>query len=253
MKKNILQSIIEQKKTCYFVSPHFDDAVLSAGALMTYLAAFTKIVVINIFTKSDASVSTFSAKTYTKQCGYTDAEQLYSDRANEDALVFKHIAHRIFNLGFTDALWRKKYRKDMFSRLFSSISEFQVIYPTYRFHIIKGTIAKQDMHTLDLIKAELQEIIMNRSSVIFCPFAIGNHVDHVMARRACEDIFSSVIYWSDFPYNLNEQYKTNRFAAFSFTENLSQKYELVKGYKTQYTAMFGKGFHLRPETFLLKK
>lgn len=253
MTDKLLQAIIKEKKTCYFVSPHFDDAVLSAGALMTYLAAHTKLVIINVFTKSDPSVTTFSARTFLKQCGYTDAAQLYIDRETEDADVFKNIADKIINLGFVDALWRKKYTRNIFSRIFYRIPELQVIYPTYKLHITKGMIAKQDFKTLEMIKTKLQEIITNDNSVVFCPFAIGNHIDHVITRRACDELYQDIIYWSDYPYNLKDGKKIDAFTAYSFEKNMTSKHELIKGYRTQYTAMFGKGFQSKPEIFLSKE
>lgn len=253
MTEQLLQSIIKEKRTCYFVSPHFDDAVLSAGALITYLSQHTKIVIINVFTKSDESVNTFSAKTYLKQCGYTNATQLYIDREHEDAFVFKNIADKIINLGFVDALWRKKYKRGILSRLFSGIPELQVMYPTYKFHVTRGSIARQDLKTLELIKIKLQECIKEKNPVVFCPFGIGNHIDHIMTRKACEELYTDVIYWSDYPYNLKKSEKTDAFISYSFEENLSHKQNLIKGYQTQYAAMFGNGFHFKPEIFLSRK
>lgn len=252
MQTEIIQNIIKEKKTCYFVSPHFDDAAFSAGALISYLAGHTKVVIINVFTKAD-SLSTFSAKTYLKQCGYTDAKKLYEDRENEDAAVFKHIGNKVINLGFTDALWRKKYTHNVLSRFFANVPELQVIYPTYKFHIIKGTIAKQDIKTLEQIKEKLQKIIDIQNSVLFCPFGTGNHIDHVITRKACDDLYSSLMYWSDFPYNLTSGQKENGYSSFFFEENLTDKEELIKGYKTQYAAMFADGLHLKPEQFFIKK
>lgn len=253
MLNTIIQSIIAQRKICYFVSPHFDDAILSAGALISYLSRYTKIVIINVFTKAGEKPYTLSAKTYLKQCGYTDAEILYKDREQEDAVVFNHIADEIINLGFVDALWRKKYTRGIISRLFNKIAELQVLYPLYKFHITKGVIARQDFKTLEEIKTELQNIVQDDRGAVFCPFGIGNHIDHVITRRACDELYRQVIYWSDYPYDLKNKQNTDEFISYSFEKNLADKHELIKGYQTQYTAMFGSGFQLKPEIFLSRK
>ncbi len=252
MTERIVQSIINQRKVCYFISPHFDDAILSAGALLTYLSKYTKIVVINVFTKAGEKPYTFSAKTYLKQCGYTDAKKLYTDRESEDAIVFKKIVNKIFNLGFTDALWRRKYMQGFLSKMFGNLPEFQVIYPTYRFHVIRGIIADQDFKTLENIKIRLQKIIDTENGVIFCPFGIGNHIDHILARRACDELFNSNIYWSDFPYNTVSSELIHNLHSFSFEENREEKKKMIAGYVTQYAAMFKDGLSFQPERFFIK-
>ena len=56
-------SALEGKKV-FFVSPHLDDAVFSAGNLLLTLAEKTEIMVINVFTQADTKPYTYSAKKY---------------------------------------------------------------------------------------------------------------------------------------------------------------------------------------------
>ncbi len=253
MINNYLDLIVKNKRTCYFVSPHFDDAVFSAGALLTYLAERVNVVVINIFTKASERPYTLSASMFLRQCGYNDAQKLFVDREREDADVFKSIKNvKVINLSFLDALWRKKDHRGSMARIFSNIAEFSVVYPTYKLHATKGKIAKADLETVAAVKTELKEKIRERGAVVFCPMGIGNHVDHVITRKVCDEIFSDVIHWSDFPYNENSQKDVDGFKSFSFAEGLSEKRKLVEGYKSQYGAMFHGGLELRPEEFFYK-
>lgn len=253
MIDSLIETIIKEKKTCYFISPHFDDAVFSAGSLISYLSTKTKVAVVNVFTKSGEKPYTLSAKVYLKQCSYSDANELFINRETEDALVLNRLGGKVINLGFVDALWRRKPPAGILSQTFRNIAELQVIYPTYRFHILKGKVAKQDDETIVQIQKKLSETIDPATSVIFCPFGIGNHIDHVITRIACEKQFPQVIYWSDFPYNLHTKVDIHSFDTFQFDRNLNEKKELIQGYVSQYDAMFRQGLQLQPDIFYLSK
>jgi LmbE family N-acetylglucosaminyl deacetylase len=252
MINKYLDSIIKKRQTCYFISPHFDDAVFSAGALMTYLAKHTSVTVINIFTKASRRPYTLSAEMFLRQCGYRDAQKLFADRGREDADVFKSINVKVINLSFSDALWRKKDHLGFLARFFSNIGELSAVYPTYKLHAIKGKIAKADMDTVAAIKNELKAKVSEKNSVVFCPLGIGSHVDHVIARKVCDELFRDVIHWSDFPYNEKSQKNSDGLKSFVFAEGLSDKRKLIEGYKSQYGAMFHAGLKLRPEEFFYK-
>lgn len=256
MTANILNSIIDKKQTCYFISPHFDDAALSAGALMTYLHTYVPVVVINVFTEADTPPYTMSAKSFLKQCGFVDGQSLYKMRASEDTLALEQITREIINLHFTDALWRKKTNVNIFIKNFTSFfPELIHIYPTYYFHITRGVIYKDDFLTLQNVKKSLNAHIPN--GVVFCPLGIGNHVDHILVKWACEDTFDNLIYWADYPYTYRQQIPQNdssHFAqTFTFEVNDSIKRNFLKKYNTQYQALFGNNPPiLGPEKFYVK-
>lgn len=252
MTNTFLSPIIQRQQTCYFISPHLDDAVFSAGLVIRHLSKKIKTVVINVFTKADKRPYTLSAKTFLRQCGYSDAEALYVDREKEDATVLQNIADKVINLGFVDALWRKKQQQTILSKVFKNVPEVHMLYPTYLFHIKRGKVAKEDEQTILSIRRKLSEIITSSNAVVFCPFAIGNHIDHVITRIACERTFPNLIYWSDFPYNINTKFTVENLYSYQFDEKLSEKKNLLAGYVSQYQAMFGKGLFLHPEIFYSK-
>jgi len=189
---------------------------------------------------------------YLRQCGYTNALHIFADREQEDKRVFMGIAEQVINLGFTDALWREKYTKPFFSQLFPFVAELQVMYPTYKFHVSKGIIAKDDNQTQTAIATKLKELIADPTAVIFCPFGIGNHVDHVITRKACEDAFSQLIYWADFPYSNTFEKDIQGFRSFSFDKDLEKKEQVMRGYETQYPAVFKKGLIRKHEQYFIK-
>lgn len=250
MNESLLSSIIRKKKTVYFVSPHFDDAVLSAGAVMQYLAKDTNIVVINVFTQAGERPYSFSVKANLKQSGFTDAKELYQAREKEDKKVLQKVTKNIINLGFIDSLWRKKSPSHPLEKI---IPEINYLYPTYRFHVAKGKIVKHDLLLMQKIKQKLRTIIKEKNPVVFCPMGIGDHVDHVIIRRVCDELFKNPIHWSDFPYNEQSAIDTEEYQTLHFERDLKKKKKLIEGYKTQYNAMFHKGLTLTAEKFFYKK
>ncbi len=238
----IVKKIIASNKSCYFISPHFDDAAMSVGLLMSQLAKYTQVTVINIFTKAGEPPFTQAARSYMRQCGYDNANTLYLDRMLEDIAVLKRIAHRVINFDYPDALWRKRKSLTYLEKKFQYlIPEMVHLYPTYWLHMIKGSIALEDRALMAEIKTKLFKIVNN--GIIFCPICVGKHVDHVITRTLCEELFDCLIYWSDYPYNIRPEIWgkqcINTFHQHKIFGSESFKLDLLRGYKTQYRPMFG--------------
>src|SRR3989304_10331904 len=88
----LTKQIINEKAPCLFISPHLDDAVLSAGDFILFLIEQKiPVTVITVFTKISPKPYTLSAKSFIRQCGYNDAELLFADRRNEDKEIFEKI------------------------------------------------------------------------------------------------------------------------------------------------------------------
>lgn len=234
----VIAKIQRSKKKCYFISPHLDDAILSAGTLINCLASSNEVHVVNIFTSVDRR-SSLSGKIALKKVGYKTPESLFKARRIEDGRVFSYLGLNPINLGYVDALWRKK-RKSFFSKFKFLFTEFSSIYPTYKFHVIKGKVSQNDREMILNISADLNRLIKNgKDSIIFCPLALGNHVDHIIAREVCGQNFADIYYWADFPYSLNEKsgHYENFIETFRVKKN-DMKETLVKAYKSQFIAMF---------------
>lgn len=254
--ENFISKIITNKQTCIFISPHLDDAILSAGGLLSSLSGKTKIIVINVFTKSVDDKPTLSAWKYVKAMRYKKAKKLYEDRRKEDKKAFAQINITPINLGFTEALWRKKTGM-IANTLGKLLPEFCSIYPIYRLHITAGKIAKADEKIMAEITKQITVIItQEKDPVIFAPLGIGKHVDHCIVRKICANAFGKkVIYWSDFPYNVRENnfgtpplgYKKE-----AFSYNILKKNTLITFYKTQITGLFnGTDIPMHKEIFFL--
>lgn len=241
MSKQTLNSLINQSSEVIFVSPHFDDAVLSCGQLMTELSKKGKrIKVVNVFTKAHNGPYTLSAKTFLSTSGgYQKATKLYLHRGKEDYDALSSIkVKKIINLGFTDALFRKTKTTNWISKL---IPETMHLYPTYRWHIIKNNISDKDNSILK-VSAQLSKLA-KKNAIIFAPLGIATHVDHIITKEACEKLKNKIVYYSEFPYNLRAEIpqEIKKYSLFTKRVNLSNKKTLISLYKTQFPGLFPGG------------
>lgn len=247
--KELIKQIKLKKIKCYFISPHLDDAILSAGGLISYLASKTTVEVITIFTKPSPKPYTLSTKVFLKNCNFRDAEDLFNKRRLEDQYVFTKLNLNYHHLGFTDASWRKKINPNRILKVFSKIiPELIHIYPIYRNYLKKGVtsghVSNEDEQNVTLIKQKLNKIIKNKKNIlIFCPIGIGLHVDHILVRNLCQNSFKNIIFWSDFPYSLTEKpddnfIMLNNLKKLQSDKKINYKNTLISLYKTQVDAMF---------------
>jgi len=223
-----------------FVSPHLDDAVLSSGGLMFFFKKKKNIKVVNVFTKGSEPPEIFFNKRSLLRAGFDDSDSYFKQRKKEDKAVLAGIGVKPINLDFVDAAWRKKktFRQN---RLTNFIPEINHLYPT-KFHYLSGTVDKEDEILMPGITTALKKII-KKDAVVFCPLAIGGHVDHLIVRNICQENFSSVVYWSDYPYNLmkNPDKKfiiRNNLKKSVWTKSLENKEALINGYETQKRLLF---------------
>lgn len=259
---SMLDNILVGKR-CYFISPHLDDAVFSAGALLYELAKKTRVVVINVFTEGGNRPYTYSIKRYLQLCGYTDVKRLFEDRKKEDSEVMSVLGVDYHNLALPEAPYRKLDASDL-SLLRkipgSLIPEFKHSYPTYRWHVVKGRMAESDKSVVATIENAISGIIERPDeSYLFCPLGVGDHVDHIILRDLCTNEFNNIVYWQDTPYDdangkAQDYIRDKGLSRVVFTEHLVEKRRLMKMYKTQYPAVFAQGLTVTPpDVFYLRE
>jgi len=218
-------SKLVKSKQYIFISPHLDDAILSAGALINHLSSIGKVKIITVFTKSSKK-KTKATEEFIRLCHYSNSDKLFFNRRKEDKKVCKYLKVDYLHLGFTDALWREGYR---------SIREV---------FLNKINNTKKEQNLEKLIIRKLKKTIKNKkNTVIFAPLSIGNHIDHRIINKICRDNFTNVIYWEDYPYNLKssqaeELVKNNSLSNFEFDKNLYNKDKLIRFYKSQISMLF---------------
>jgi LmbE family N-acetylglucosaminyl deacetylase len=243
----IYKHITENKVHVFLVSPHLDDAVFSAGGLMMeFKSQEVPMTLINVFTKPSEPPYSISAKRYLTRCGYKDADKLFEERIKEDKEAVDLAGAKIINLGYVDALWRRRGTTGLFNILSKFIPEFDYIYPLFRFSMAYGKISLADLKTAKEIETTLKALISGENnSVIFIPLAIGHHVDHLIVRNICSRFETKKVYWADYPYiktypTENNFIKQNKLSEFEYEFSRAIKDKLVNLYKSQIVAIFKK-------------
>ncbi len=239
-----ISEIIRNKKHCYFISPHLDDAVLSAGGLLSYLAGKTDVTLVTVFTEAGEKPYTMSAKGFLRYCGYTDAKKLFTDRRLEDKEVAAKLGINTIHLGFIDGSFRRRTKNIPFTAdIAKRIPEINHLYPLGR-KLIK--IAGDDKQTVQEIQKKLLQAVTTKDSIVFCPVGSVKHMDHILTTKACTNIFQNLYFWTDFPYIKNVNLQNMRagdksLKKFVWKQNVAEKQVLIQLYKTQKASLLTTG------------
>lgn len=199
-----------------FISPHLDDAVLSCGGLISKEVRInnTQVYVLNLFSGLPEKNSlSEAAKQFHQSCGL--GSNAIEIRKQEELAASK-------NLGYTPLfldLFESQYRLNKFG---------QHVYDSFD-EVFKGN-AEKESTLISYLEENMEKIIKaHYFDTIFIPLTIGNHVDHVIARRAVENISQrnfpkeKIKFYEDMPYACRHQQLTNP----SYLENLTSILELL--------------------------
>lgn len=244
-----INDIVKNRNRCFFISPHQDDAVFSAGGLISYLSNKTEVIIINVFDGCGSGPYTLSAKAFLKQCAYQTMSDLSTQRYSEDAEVAKRLNVALINLDFDDAQYRKKISNSMITKIIGKVvPEILHIYPIYRINIRGGKISVEDRELIKEINRILKSIISKKSDIIFCPISVGGHVDHKIVKKVITDNFKNNFFWMDYPYIYSDiknrdirDVLNQKYSCFTYDPDWREKELLIKGYKSQYNAIFKYG------------
>jgi len=169
-----------------YISPHLDDAVLSAGGLIYEQTQAGDAVEIWTFMcgfPADAELSPF-AQVLHKQWGMSSAEEVIRGRREEDTNAAKRVGAKAVHFDYLDCIYRRsKSGEWLYSDVF--------IPP----HADEADLA-----------ARIAESITSRlqpDDKLVCQLAIGSHLDHVLVRRATELVGRPLFYDADIPYHFN--------------------------------------------------
>ncbi len=248
----VLSAAVAAGDPILVLSAHLDDAVLSCGALLSALVRRCPITVVTVFTAAGPPPHTRAARSFLRQCAVPDAAGLFAARQAEDDEVLTALGAEWRHLGVTDALFRPRRVPTALCGLGRRVPELAHRYPTYRYDIAKGRVARADRALPQALADELADV---EAAVVLAPIGVGAHVDHLITRRAAELLGRPVLRYSDFPYDLragvDRAYVARHgLSAWSWDAELPAKEKLIRGYGTQVDALFPGGeIPLRPETY----
>ncbi len=166
-----------------YLSPHLDDAVLSAGGLIydqTQSGIPVEIWTFMCGYAPPGEVSSF-AELQHAQWGFSSAEETTRVRRQEDKTAAALVGAQVMHFDFLDCIYRRGPNGEW---LYNDI--FQPPHPE------DGGIPAQ---IAEMISARLRP-----EDVLVCQLSVGSHVDHVLVRQGAELLGYPLRYDIDVPY-----------------------------------------------------
>jgi LmbE family N-acetylglucosaminyl deacetylase len=233
------------------LSPHLDDAALSCGGLLTTLPPGTAATVVTFFTTPGPSpvLMTRSARTFLRLSGFGgDVAELFEARRAEDLRALSPHAD-VVHAGLTDAMFRRRAGAALLGPLARALPELVHVYPTYRFGVAAGRVARADRGCLEDVAGRVRRWVAQAGPcVVLAPLGIGGHVDHVLVRdAACRAVPAERLgFYADYPYVLEADPDPAFVAArglsrVGYAAAADRKRDLVREYVTQAAALYPAG------------
>jgi LmbE family N-acetylglucosaminyl deacetylase len=170
-----------------YISPHLDDAVLSAGGLIYEQARAGQDVEIwtlicGLPTELRGVELSPFAQFLHFRWGISDPADLFAARRLEDKAAADIVGAKIAHFDFWDAIYRRgKSGNWLYEAIFVPPHEEDADLPAQIAEAISARLKPDDQ--------------------LVCQFGVGNHVDHVLVRRAVELLGrKNLLYLADFPY-----------------------------------------------------
>lgn len=166
-----------------YLSPHLDDAVLSAGGLIyeqTRSGATVEIWTFMCGVPFETEFSPF-AQLLHHQWGFSSAEETVLSRREEDRRAAQIVGAAVRHFDFLDCIYRRDRNGE---------------WPYYEI-----SLPPQELDA-DL-PAQIAQTISSRlqpDDELVCQLGVGSHVDHVIVRMAAELLGRSLRYDIDIPY-----------------------------------------------------
>jgi LmbE family N-acetylglucosaminyl deacetylase len=170
-----------------FLSPHLDDAVLSAGGLIreqTQAGIPVEIWTLMCGFPEEGVLSNFASALH-MLWGFSTVEEVVQGRRTEDEQAATLLGARSLHFDFLDAIYRRDAKGEW-------------LYPE--------NISLDPQPSDSDLPASMAESISVRllpDDVVVCPLGIGRHVDHVLVRAAGDLLGHALWYYADIPYLFN--------------------------------------------------
>jgi LmbE family N-acetylglucosaminyl deacetylase len=166
-----------------YISPHLDDAVLSAGGLIyeqTQADMDVEIWTMTCGSPPNNELSPFAqALHYT--WGVPAANDLLAARIAEDVKAAHVVGAKTAHFDFLDCIYRRGTNGDwLYSDVFVPPHEDDANLPARMAESIAARLLPTDQ--------------------LVCQFGLGSHVDHTLVRRAVELLQRPLLYAADIPY-----------------------------------------------------
>lgn len=197
-----------------FISPHLDDAVLSAGDLIAgLLKDGEKVRIITVFTDFGAGPMHLCARRYVFESGALTVRSFKRLRLIEDRRVMEKLGvGDYYYLDFTDAYFRLRSAGVKFGKLHTAAAWLGIkscfLYPNLT-ALFSGRINQEDDKLLPVISEKLKQLLLPEDTV-YGPLGVGNHIDHTIVNRVIRRLkIPAKFFWLDLPYAFKLEFAGN--------------------------------------------
>lgn len=170
-----------------YLSPHFDDVVLSCGGLLWEQANSGKVVKILTVCAGDPPTMQLSSFARQLHARWQTGLEAVAQRRSEDILSCEVLGVEHVHLDVPDCI----YRQDRDGNpLYNSDDALFGALDTSDHFLVNNLVADISIH-------------LTPGTQMVSPLAIGNHVDHQLVRMAAEKVGVKLRYYADYPYIMN--------------------------------------------------
>lgn len=171
------------------VSPHLDDAALSCGGGIARLSgAGVPVTVVTVFTADQPPGAPLSALARRSHASWSVGNQPFAVRRTEDFAALRILGAEAKHLGLLDAMYRRSsWGDELYKDPLAPLTPHDVKY-------FLPLLIKTLSHAISAAVPETR---------IFCPAGTGGHVDHVLVRRAVEQLIEGemIVRYDEYPYS----------------------------------------------------
>lgn len=170
-----------------YLSPHFDDAVLSCGGLIRrQVISGTPVLVVTVFggEPQHPEISPYAAQIHSR---WGKATPPTTERREEDRRAMDLLGAEYLHLAHADAIYR--FIDDSF--LYSSD---QALF---------GDVHPSESMLLSALAEIVPDLSTCQGETVYAPLAVGNHVDHQLVRDSLlgpRERSSQIVFYEDYPY-----------------------------------------------------
>jgi LmbE family N-acetylglucosaminyl deacetylase len=211
-----------------YISPHLDDAALSAGGwIYDQTQAGNKVEIWTILCGYPPTKDlSLYARLMHLQWGMPSARSVVSKRRAEDKKAAAILGAKVQHFDFLDGIYRKDKKGNwLYTNIFADPHPKEADFPAEIAAAISARLKPDDK--------------------LVCQLGIGKHVDHVTVRRAAELLGRPLVYAVDIPYYFNtpKQLKSNTVGMKKKVERVSKTglmswKEAILEYKSQISSLF---------------
>jgi len=233
-----------------FLSPHLDDAILSAGNYICTLCAQKKhILIVTIFSSFRSRFPSFDAWKNIVHAGCMTPTQFEKKRKKEDSQAMDLLGVPFHHMDYIDGGFRKNEKG-------------KHLYPSFA-DVFRGDISPEDKALIPKIQASLSSII-RPSDTLYAPLAFGNHIDHIITRQIVSTFPNTTYFWLDQPYAWNNDNDSRNWDFFN-SGNREKRYqksfrishdkkkeEALSCYRSQIPILFPQGIPPMDDVFFEK-